>query len=515
MVVPELVRKHYGRPEVREVIAEYCRGRWVALEGNVDGRRVFIRYLSGKPLTIKSGIDVPSLITRYSHLNVRTFYATLNKYEDLSTTEALEDLSNILSTTPFWDIDTELSKWRYAVEAAELIIDFLEREGVSKSVYVIWSGEGIHVRLSEHAFSKELLSKHHPLDTAFAVVEYVLRSLKDKLDRLHKESGGVLKVENLVDIKRVFTVPLSLHRKLDKVAICLKPDDLTSFDPSWADVSNFRSRYAWREYVEGEADALASKALRNVGTSVKTAQLGIKSTRVGKREVRRREVISRGGAELGRFQVMALLQAARHYLLTGDLDKAKSFGLNRAIFYAWAKHYGRFYAGRRVSSLARKIRSVSTGEEVPEGSRKLVKVAGEEVFISPRGYCVMGGKEQLPEDYDRNVVDKIEAIIPYDVAWEAAIKYLSKFPKHVLTDPRKFFDKVYKPVRDSFIEKVVKEVIEPEVSERVPKEVPLRSVRLRPSTKAVLEAGKTKTLLNWVKKGNEGKEGKGTSDDQH
>ena len=500
MVLPEVVRKHYGRSDVREAIVDYCKGRWVALEGGVDDRRIFIRYFEGRPLTIKSSIDVPSLVTRYSHLNVRTFYATLNKYEDLSSTEALDDVGNIVATTPFWDIDTELSKWRYAIEAAELIVEFLEREGIRKSVYVVWSGEGAHVRISEYAFSKELLNKYHPLDIAFAVVEYVLRSLKDKLDKLHKESGGVLKVENLVDIKRVFTVPLSLHRKLDKVAICLRPDDLASFDISWADVGNFRTTYAWREYEEGEADALAMKALKNVGTSVKTSQLGIKSTRVGKREVRRRTTLTRGSGELGRFQVMALLQAARHYLLTGDLDKAKSFGLNRAIFYAWAKHYGRFYAGRKATSLARRIRAVSSGEEVPESSRKLVKMAGEEVFVSPRGYCVMGGKEQLPEDYDRNVVDKIEAIIPYDVAWEAAIKYLSKFPKHVLTDPRKFFEKVYKPVRDSFIEKVVKEVIEPDVSEKVPKELPLRNVRSKPISKALSEVGKSKTLLNWVKK---------------
>jgi len=39
-------------------------------------------------------------------------------------------------------------------------------------------------------------------------------------------------------------------------------------------------------------------------------------------------------SELGRFQVMALLQAIRYYLLAGDLERAKSWGLNRAIFYA-------------------------------------------------------------------------------------------------------------------------------------------------------------------------------------
>ena len=40
---------------------------------------------------------------------------------------------------------------------------------------------------------------------------------------------------------------------------------------------------------------------------------------------------------VGRFQVMALLQAARAKVLGHPLDEAQSFGLNRAIFYAAAK----------------------------------------------------------------------------------------------------------------------------------------------------------------------------------
>jgi hypothetical protein len=40
---------------------------------------------------------------------------------------------------------------------------------------------------------------------------------------------------------------------------------------------------------------------------------------------------------VGRFQVMALLQAARAKALGYTLDEAESFGLNRAIFYAAAK----------------------------------------------------------------------------------------------------------------------------------------------------------------------------------
>src|SRR5258708_32692411 len=44
-----------------------------------------------------------------------------------------------------------------------------------------------------------------------------------------------------------------------------------------------------------------------------------------------------GGCMVGRFQVMALLQAARAKVLGHPLDEAQSFGLNRAIFYAAAK----------------------------------------------------------------------------------------------------------------------------------------------------------------------------------
>ena len=492
-----IVIRHYSREDVKAEVAEFCRGRWVAIEGSVGEKRMFLRYSGRKPLTIKSPAHVSVLIRRYGGLRARTFYATANVYRDLSSTAVLDDLSNIAATTPFWDIDTELSRWDYAIKAAQLICDFLESEGVSKSVYVLWSGEGAHVRISEHAFSEELLSRHHPLDVAFAVAEYVLRKLKDKLEALHKDSEGVLKVENLVDIKRVFTVPLSLHRKHDLVAVCMSPDDLSSFDISWARVGEFKHRSVWREYEVGEADELARKALAAVG-KVKTLPVGTKSTRVGR--VERRAAPKRVAAEgdkLGRFQVMALLQAARYYILTGDLEKAKSFGLNRAIFYAWAKHYGRFYVGRRAP-----YRYVGSGQEVPESERKLVSAAGEEAFVSPRGWFVMGGQEQLPEDYDKNVVSKIESVVPYEVAWEAALKYLSKFPKQVLLDPQKFYEKAYKPVRDEFTEKVIEELIE--LKEEVKQgriEPQVKSSALRSKGEYVR---KTKTLLDWVKKEKQG-----------
>ncbi|HDH07279.1 MAG TPA: hypothetical protein ENF87_02800 [Thermoproteales archaeon] len=152
--------------------------------------------------------------------------------------------------------------------------------------------------------------------------------------------------------------------------------------------------------------------------------------------------------KLGRFQVMALLQAARYYVLTGDLKRAKSFGLNRAIFYAWAKHYGRFRVpARRVSKKPGK-----EVEKVVEKDKMLIYVGNEGAFVSSRGYFIIGDKEQTPEDYDRQIVSRIDGIVPYEKAWKAAIEYVKSFSKDVLLDQQKFFEKVYKPVRDKFIE---------------------------------------------------------------
>jgi len=144
---------------------------------------------------------------------------------------------------------------------------------------------------------------------------------------------------------------------------------------------------------------------------------------------------------LGRFQVMALLQAARYYLLEGDVEKAKSWGLNRAIFYAWAKRYGpRGAAYRRGGGRG-------GGGGCPEGFKR---VLGECVELSPRGWFMIGGSEQTPRDFDRNVKQRIERIIPWEKAWKAALKYVGSFPEWVLKNPNYFFRYVYEPVRDTF-----------------------------------------------------------------
>ncbi len=161
---------------------------------------------------------------------------------------------------------------------------------------------------------------------------------------------------------------------------------------------------------------------------------------------------------IGRFQVMALLQAARYYVLKGDLEKAKSFGLNRAIFYAWAKYYGpaRNPVARlsRVEEILRKqtLRGIKPSK-CPEG---YVNVLGECVKTGPRGYYSIGEQEQLPVDFDHQVLRKIKPLIDPDKAWKAAVEYVSRFPRKILENPSLFYKYVYEPVRDFFFTELIR-----------------------------------------------------------
>ncbi|MEM5820905.1 MAG: hypothetical protein QXP34_01105 [Candidatus Aenigmatarchaeota archaeon] len=153
--------------------------------------------------------------------------------------------------------------------------------------------------------------------------------------------------------------------------------------------------------------------------------------------------------KVGRFEVMALLQAARYYLLKGDLDKAKSFGLNRAIFYAWAKHYGPQYGFRSKSYLFKDFeREIEIKEE-----KDWEIVGNEKAPIDKKsGFFIMGDKPQLPKDFDINIARKFERIDNFQNIWNFVLEYLKTFDIKDLEDQQKFFEKVYKPLRDNFEE---------------------------------------------------------------
>ena len=264
---------YYFQSFIAREIAEYAANRWIALHCQAidkDGRPIIVRYMGNKPLTIMEPKDVIMILKRFRALSPRTFYASANIYGDLSSKRNVLDYDkNVIARTPTWDVDSELSQWEYTLEVARSIIEALDKENVVKSVYLVWSGNGIHVHIHERAFSPELYSKIKPIDIGYAVVEYIIRRISSRITEINRKGlKKPIKVENLMDPQRVFTIPLSLHKQLDVSCIAFKPSEIDDFDISWTDPNKPKHNRKWREYEIGEADELAIKAFREVGSYV-------------------------------------------------------------------------------------------------------------------------------------------------------------------------------------------------------------------------------------------------------
>lgn len=116
---------------------------------------------------------------------------------------------------------------------------------------------GAHIHINPWAFSPELLQRVNPLDVAYSVTQYIACKI---------EPGDGVVVENKIDAQRVFTSPLSLHRSVDRIAVCVPPDELESFHIEWANHTRYKHfPHALRKYEEGEGDELAEKAYTAVG----------------------------------------------------------------------------------------------------------------------------------------------------------------------------------------------------------------------------------------------------------
>jgi len=444
LVVDEGVLRHYLREDVQAEVSKFCRNRWVALECTLaSGKRIFYRYLDDRPITISEPADVKKIVNRLGRKVLRTIYASSNIYTRLSGKDDVSRLENISRSTPSIDIDCSLEEVGLAIEAAETIIDELIRHGVHESVYLIWSGRGIHIHINENAVSEKYW-RRDPVNTGYIVIEYLLGQCRERLVEICRRSRAAdrrLKIENLMDIQRVFTAPLSLHRELDLVAITISPDDLGSFSLDWAGMDNFRYWKEWDRYVEGEADRLVEEALESAPLeSEKRTQIGGEEPTAAVQQARN---LPATASRIGRFQVMALLQAARHYLIRGDYDLARSFGLNRAIFYAWAKKRGVRATHGPVPSTGREtLTTTITRNEIEE------KIGDEVVFRRVDGWYTIGGDEQRPEDFDRQIASKFGDEKTFKKYWMSAIEYLQSFPRSMIESQKDFFEKVYLPVRD-------------------------------------------------------------------
>lgn len=155
---------------------------------------------------------------------------------------------------------------------------------------------------------------------------------------------------------------------------------------------------------------------------------------------------------VGRFQVMAVLQAARAHILGLPPESAHSWGLNRAIFYAAAK---RGFRGNQAPSghTSGKIRPAHVESEAKVGEYHL----GDELAFKEEGSSKtgpifsVGGEPQTEEDFQRQIEARFQG--SFGEAWKEALDYLEHFDRATLESQSRFFSDVYRPKRDEFASK--------------------------------------------------------------
>lgn len=146
---------------------------------------------------------------------------------------------------------------------------------------------------------------------------------------------------------------------------------------------------------------------------------------------------------VGRFQVMATLQAARAYTLGLPMESACSWGLNRAIFIAAAK---RGFKGKARGEEGGKRRSSKGGDVYKMGDDSAFKTERSGVLL-----FTIGGEVQTKERFERQVEARFGGA--FDDAWKEALEYVGSFDKQTLLSADAFFAEVYRPRRDQLAER--------------------------------------------------------------
>ena len=141
---------------------------------------------------------------------------------------------------------------------------------------------------------------------------------------------------------------------------------------------------------------------------------------------------------------MALLQAARATRLGLSDTRAKSWGLNRAIFYAAAK--------RGFKTPPRSREEISS--KPVEKKKDRYFLGNEMAYATKKGkrtYFTIGGKLQTESDFERHIASRFGK--SFKDAWEESTKIIQEYPREVLLSQSRFFQEVYRPRRDELAAK--------------------------------------------------------------
>jgi hypothetical protein len=156
---------------------------------------------------------------------------------------------------------------------------------------------------------------------------------------------------------------------------------------------------------------------------------------------------------ISRFQVMAILQAARAKTLGLREYSAYSWGLNRAIFYAAAKRG--FKGGGSSSRRGRGTeREETTGESRSGENKEEFFLGNEKAFVDKESskknepVFEIGSEAQTASDFQKQIASRFGDQANFQEAWKEALKIMKGHDESTLKSQHEFYERVYKPRRD-------------------------------------------------------------------
>jgi hypothetical protein len=226
----EITQEHYARQEVRDIIIKntsFPDGSFRAINADFI---LWYRYLEDNRIRLMNSQDDYEHVTQ-TH---RVLYSTLNVFrKDLKGKSPLKD--DVSSQTPLGtpaetlgytlgvDIDkNELFKIEEAQEAldhaASFLVEKLKLSGIHKSVWVLFSGGGIYVKL-HHAICKpgedcQGRDRAEFYETVCDRFNRFIGATEEEFKERFPEDGQRVKFDSLNNAKRVFKSILSIHKRL-------------------------------------------------------------------------------------------------------------------------------------------------------------------------------------------------------------------------------------------------------------------------------------------------------------
>ncbi len=146
------------------------------------------------------------------------------------------------------------------------------------------------------------------------------------------------------------------------------------------------------------------------------------------------------------------MQAARAQRLGLAEESARSWGLNRAIFYAMAKQRAGRATGEPVTREAPSAR-----ERAP------TYLLGDEMAYrdpaSSELRFAIGGEVQSKADFDRQIAARFGSERNFRSAWKEAEEVVRAFDEATLASRSGFYSRVYRPRRDMLAAKWTEEFV--------------------------------------------------------